>query len=107
MSVRRVRGMSAEPEVVFNTATDPARVGWLPAPLHRRPATTEPDLFATWRDEAGAWWADLRVDDVPTGGALAVLEMAADGLDDRGLAPVVEQSLFDLDREVDDSVSPG
>ena len=34
MAARAVRGMSAPPEVVFNTATDPARASaWLPEPL--------------------------------------------------------------------------
>lgn len=100
--------MSAEPEVVFNTATDPARVaGWLPAPLHHRPAATAPGLFATWRDDDGVWRADLVVEDPPSGGAIAVLEMAADGLDEGGLAVVVERALIELDREVADNFTAG
>ncbi|MDG4823707.1 hypothetical protein O7635_17770 [Asanoa sp. WMMD1127] len=100
--------MSAEPEVVFNTATDPARVsGWLPAPLHRPPAATEPGHSASWRDDAGVWRADLLVEDTPVGGAVAVLEMTADGLDEGGLTAVVEQALFELDREVADNLTAG
>jgi hypothetical protein len=100
--------MSAEPEVVFSTATDPTRVaGWLPAPLHRPPAATEPGISATWRDEAGVWRADLVVEDTPVGGAIATLEMTADGLDEGGLAAVAEEALFQLDREVADNLTAG
>ncbi|GIF66990.1 hypothetical protein Ais01nite_50250 [Asanoa ishikariensis] len=107
MSVRRERGISSEPEVVFNVATDPARVGWLPEPLHHRPAATAPGLFATWRDDAGGWRADLVVEDIPSGGALAVLEMSADGLDDAALTAVVEHALTELDGEVEENFTGG
>ncbi|MEV4532326.1 hypothetical protein AB0J82_00670 [Asanoa sp. NPDC049518] len=105
MSVRRERGMSAEPEVVFNVATDPARVGWLPEPLHHRPVATAPGLVAAWR--ADGWQADLVVRDIPSGGALAVLEMSADGLDETALAAVVEHALTELDDDVEESFSGG
>jgi len=108
VGVRRERGLSAEPEVVFNTATDPARVAaWLPEPLHHRPVATAPGLFATWRDDDGGWRADLVVEDIPSGGALAVLEMAADGLSEERLAAVVEHALNELDREVEDNFNGG
>jgi hypothetical protein len=100
--------MSAEPEVVYNTATDPTRVsGWLPPPLHRPPASTSPGLAASWRGDDGVWQADLLVEDTPTGGAVAVLEMSANGLDDAGLAAVVERALVELDREVADNFTAG
>ncbi|SNT64871.1 hypothetical protein SAMN05421812_118127 [Asanoa hainanensis] len=97
--------MSAEPEVVFNVATDPARVGWLPEPLHHRPVATAPGLVAAWLGDA--WRADLVVQDIPAGGALAVLEMSADGLDDDALAAVVEHALTELDGEVEESFTGG
>jgi hypothetical protein len=107
VGVRRERGLSAEPEVVFNTATDPARVAaWLPEPLHHRPVATAPGLFASWRDDDG-WRADLVIEDIPSGGALAVLEMTADGLDERALTAVVEHALTELDREVEDNFNGG
>lgn len=98
--------MSAEPEVVYNTATDPARsAGWLPEPLHRVRAVTAPGLAANWRDDV--WQAALVVEDEPTGGAVAVLEISADGVGDGPLGEVAERALFELDREVADNFTAG
>ncbi|WP_239091061.1 hypothetical protein [Asanoa iriomotensis] len=106
MGVRRERGMSAEPEVVYNTATDPARSpGWLPERLHRVRAAMAPGLAATWRD--GVWLASLVVEDEPAGGAVAVLEVSAAGVGDSQLGAVAERALFELDREVADNLTPG
>jgi uncharacterized protein YndB with AHSA1/START domain len=104
--------MSAPPEVVFNTATDPDRVSaWLPAPLRRdgapRPEVTAADLRARWRT-AGTpnWSARLQVSAVDAGGATVRLELEADPPDQR-LPEIADESLASLAREVADNLTAG
>ncbi|MEV0734129.1 hypothetical protein [Polymorphospora sp. NPDC050346] len=123
MPVDTQRSMSAPPEVVFNTATDPDRMGaWLPEPLLKadhRMATDQP-MQARW-DTAGDdgpgtspasggrnWSAFLRVEDVPAGGALVRLRLDADAdtPPDR-LTGIAEEALTCLAREVADNLTAG
>ncbi|GIF75788.1 hypothetical protein [Asanoa siamensis] len=108
MGVRRELGMSAEPEVVYNTATDPARASaWLPEALHRTAPRMAPGLSASWHQVGGVWQADLVVQDEPAGGAVAVLTLAADGLEEPALAEIAERALTDLDREAEEAFTGG
>ncbi|WP_329111470.1 hypothetical protein OG792_27645 [Micromonospora sp. NBC_01699] len=105
------RGMSAPPEVVFNTATDPDRVdAWLPAPLRRdggTPAGITDPLGAHWRTSGSPTWsARLQVRPGDAGGASVRLELAADP-QDRGLDRLADESLVNLAREVADNLTPG
>lgn len=107
------RTMSAPPEVVFNTATDPERmVAWLPVPLHQvgPVATGSPDggrLRARWEAAAGGGWsAVLRVDEVAAGGATARLEIDGDLPPDQ-LTGIATQALTCLASEVADNLTPG
>ncbi|GIG91865.1 SRPBCC family protein [Plantactinospora endophytica] len=109
---RAERGISAPPEVVFNTATDPERVSaWLPAPL-RQPDVPGPelvadDLRARWRSAGSPdWSARLQVAPVEAGGATVRLELEADP-PDRRLGEIADESLASLAREVDDNLTPG
>jgi hypothetical protein len=107
--------MSAPPEVVFNTAIDPDRVGaWLPAPLgegeYRRPEqdTTEETFDARWDcGPRGGWSARLQVVPLDPGGATARLEVDADPSDQRQLARIADESLARLAREVADNLTAG
>lgn len=104
--------MSAPPEVVFNTATDPNRVAaWLPAALRRNgvpgPDLTVADLRAQWRSTGGPdWSARLQVSPVEAGGATARLELEVDPPEGR-LREIADESLASLAREVDDNLSAG
>ncbi|WP_428963888.1 SRPBCC family protein [Micromonospora fluostatini] len=103
------RGISAPPEVVFNTATDPDRVSaWLPEPLRadgdHRPDVDDDGMHARWRSaSAPDWSAEIRVDPVDAGGARVRLELtggeAADGLAD--------ETLENLARTVADNLTAG
>lgn len=106
------RGMSAPPEVVFNTATDPSRVSaWLPAPLRRAgvpgPEVGAGDLRARWHT-AGIpnWSARLQVSAVDAGGATVRLELEADPPDQR-LPEIADESLASLARAVADNLTAG
>ncbi|MFF5175061.1 hypothetical protein ACFY3U_20820 [Micromonospora sp. NPDC000089] len=104
MGVHAERGMSAPPEVVFSTATDPDRVSaWLPDALRRdgdRPAEVDGDgMRARWRSDGGS--AELRVEAEDTGGSRVHLELP-DG--DPGLA---DESLANLSREVAENLTAG
>jgi hypothetical protein len=106
---RAERGMSAPPEVVFNTATDPNRVSaWLPAPLRRDgvpgPDLAAADLAARWR--APNWSARLQVSAIDAGGATVRLELEADPPDQR-LPEIADESLASLAREVADNLTAG
>ncbi|WP_203857546.1 hypothetical protein [Plantactinospora mayteni] len=109
---RAERGISAPPEVVFNTATDPDRVSaWLPAPLRRTgmpgPELAAAELRARWRSAGSPdWSARLQVSPVDAGGATVRLELEADPAE-RRLPEIADESLASLAREVDDNLAPG
>ncbi|MEH1126880.1 hypothetical protein [Micromonospora sp. CPCC 206061] len=89
--------MSAPPEVVFNTATDPARSGWLPNELRTaRPELDLERLRARWQDRA-----QLTVSPNPAGGARVELQVAEEGRED------ADRALDELARTVDDNLSAG
>ncbi len=103
------RGMSAPPEVVFNTVIDPDRAAaWLPEPLRqdggRRPElVSETGMCARWcSDSAPGWSAEIRVEAADAGGAQVRLDLA--GADADGLA---EKTLANLAREVADNLTAG
>jgi uncharacterized protein YndB with AHSA1/START domain len=105
------RGVSAPPEVVFNTATDPDRfAAWLPAPLRaggRRPAAEASALRARWpHDRFAPWSAVMHVRQVEPGGALVEFELDGD-LSDRRLAELADQSLARLAEHVADNLTAG
>ncbi|WP_328343600.1 hypothetical protein [Micromonospora sp. NBC_00421] len=105
MGVRAERGMSAPPEVVFSTATDPDRTdAWLPGTLRADgPAPTtrsDHELRARWDGPDGA--AELQVAPADAGGARVRLELPAGSAD--GLA---DESLVNLEREVAENLTAG
>ncbi|MBB4960439.1 SRPBCC family protein [Micromonospora polyrhachis] len=104
------RGMSAPPEVVFNTATDPARAGWLPEPLRQgqRPQLTTETLCARWDSESGevTWMAQLQVRPIDAGGAQVRLDLAVDPPEPR-LDELASESLDGLARQVADNLTAG
>ncbi|HEX5594905.1 MAG TPA: hypothetical protein VFX61_02630 [Micromonosporaceae bacterium] len=103
------RGMSAPPEVVYNTATDPTRDnGWLPTPLRRenRPKMVPSTLCVYWSPDPQGWSAQLSVRQGAVGGALVRLELTADLPEDR-LAEIAEESLVKLARHVSDNLTAG
>jgi hypothetical protein len=123
MAVTAQRGISAPPEVVFDTATDPARsAAWLPDPLRTVPGAAEfaatgglddPDpvaMRAEWHAEgdgsAGEWTAVLHVRRLPAGGAAVRLDL--DGAGSRpARARMAQESLAALARAVADNLSAG
>ncbi|SCL18245.1 hypothetical protein GA0070616_1466 [Micromonospora nigra] len=101
------RGLSAPPEVVFNTATDPARASaWLPGPLRGDGSPAEEfdaeELRARWRG-AGEWSGELRVDPADSGGARVRLEL--DGGPD--VERMADEALTGLARVVADNLQAG
>ena len=109
MAAHAERGMSAPPEVVFNTAIDPDRAAaWLPEPLrqdgNRRPEVISAEqLQARWcSDSAPDWSAELQVEAADAGGARVRLDLAGGDVD--GLA---DQTLASLAREVADNLTAG
>ncbi|MGC5020548.1 hypothetical protein [Micromonospora sp. DT47] len=108
MGTRAERGMSAPPEVVFNTATDPDRASaWLPEPLRRdggeRPQASAAQLRARWSsDSAPGWSAEIQVEPMDAGGSRVRLDLS--GADADGLA---DETLANLEREVDDNLTAG
>ncbi|MFD1321918.1 hypothetical protein [Micromonospora sonneratiae] len=104
--------MSAPPEVVFNTATDPARSSWLPEPLRRKangrsPSLAEEALWARWDcGEESGWMAQLQVRPIEAGGARVRLELVADPPEDR-LDDLANDSLASLARAVVDNLNAG
>jgi uncharacterized protein YndB with AHSA1/START domain len=110
MAQHAERGMSAPPEVVFNTATDPDRASaWLPDPL-RVDGGSHPDvnpgrLRARWAsDSAPGWSAALEVEPIDVGGTWVRLDLTGEPADDSGLA---EETLARLAREVADNLTAG
>ncbi|MFF3865030.1 hypothetical protein [Micromonospora sp. NPDC001898] len=111
MAEHAERGMSAPPEVVFNTATDPDRAAaWLPQPLRSdgrsRPDVSPGQMRARWASaSAPGWSAEIRVEPADAGGARVQLDLAgASGQADPGLA---EETLANLAREVADNLTAG
>ncbi|MER7458423.1 hypothetical protein [Micromonospora sp. NPDC126480] len=101
------RGMSAPPEVVFNTATDPDRASaWLPEPLRADGSPAEQvsaeELAARWR-AAGDWSAEIRVDPADAGGARIRLDLTGGDDADR----LADEALESLAREVADNLQAG
>ncbi len=99
------RGISAPPEVVFNTATDPDRSSaWLPEPLLSAVPDGDYDgLWARWRARDTDWTAELRVAAEDSGGTRARLDLVGDGQPDR----LADQALTNLAREVADNLQAG
>jgi hypothetical protein len=100
------RGMSAPPEVVFNTATDPDRVdGWLPEPLRaQRKPQADDALGARW--ENGGWSAELQAEPADPGGARVLFDLGGNLPDDH-LANLADESLARLAEYVDDNFTAG
>ncbi|SBT46470.1 SRPBCC family protein [Micromonospora auratinigra] len=108
MATHAERGMSAPPEVVFNTATDPDRAAaWLPESL-RREGTQQrvevvdaDDMRARWTSDGDGWAADIDVEPADAGGARVTLDLSGP---DHGLA---DEILANLAREVADNLTAG
>ncbi|MBQ1027242.1 SRPBCC family protein [Micromonospora sp. C95] len=102
------RGVSAPPEVVFNTATDPDRISsWLPEPLLSSGPAQEGEveqLRARWTAGGADWTAELRVEPVDAGGSRLRLEIGGGGEDADRLA---DEALDSLAREVADNLQAG
>ncbi|MCM0674346.1 hypothetical protein NCC78_06540 [Micromonospora phytophila] len=101
------RGVSAPPEVVFNTATDPDRASaWLPEPLRADGTPAEQvsadELRARW-SAAGEWAAEIRVEPAQAGGARMRLDLTGGSDADR----LADQALESLAREVADNLQAG
>lgn len=95
-------GMSAPPEVVFSTATDPERRdGWLPHELRLGPTETGSDTFAVQLASGSSSAGVLQVRPGDAGGALVELSVSADG----GAEP--EEILGNLERMVTDNFNAG
>ncbi|GAA3766187.1 hypothetical protein [Micromonospora maritima] len=105
MASHAERGMSAPPEVVFNTATDPDRSSaWLPEELRRSgdcqvEVVDAEDMRARW--SARDWSAEIDVEPADAGGARVRLDLAGP---DHALA---DEILANLDREVADNLTAG
>ncbi|RIV36606.1 SRPBCC family protein [Micromonospora radicis] len=99
------RGVSAPPEVVFNTATDPDRTAaWLPEPLLSASRVGEPDGFrARWDARDTDWSAELQVEPEDAGGARVRLDLTGDGSASR----LADEALVNLAREVADNLQAG
>ncbi|WBB79538.1 hypothetical protein O7606_25875 [Micromonospora sp. WMMD882] len=107
------RGMSAPPEVVFNTATDPDRASaWLPEPLladgAQRPELLSDGLRARWRgpDPPGLT-AEIRVEPADAGGARVRLDLAGDDADRSSDDTLADRILANLAREVAENLTAG
>ncbi|MEU1812227.1 hypothetical protein O7622_27630 [Micromonospora sp. WMMD1076] len=99
------RGMSAPPEVVFNTATDPDRsAAWLPERLRssgtcRVEVVDADDMRARW--SAADWSAEIDVEPAGAGGARVRLDLAGPDHD------LADEILANLDREVAENLTAG
>ena len=95
------RGISAPPEVVYNTAIDPTRkAAWLPTGTDTTTTTTTGEFFEVRLSCAGSGPAGvLYVRPGDAGGSRVELSI------DRGPSP--EEILWDLDREVSDNLNAG
>ncbi|TDC34964.1 hypothetical protein E1211_16625 [Micromonospora sp. 15K316] len=106
------RGMSAPPEVVFNTATDPDRAAaWLP-PFLRTDSTPTPEirgeeLCARWRTSSpGELTAEIRVDPEDSGGARIRFDLSG-GSGGQDADRLAAEALDSLAREVADNLQAG
>jgi hypothetical protein len=101
MSAHASRGMSAPPEVVADTATDPARRGgWLPAHLRVDPVQPSEGGYRIRLSTDGGVAGVLHVRPGDSGGSSVDLEV-----DDPDSVP--EELLGDLDRAVADNLNAG
>ncbi|GIJ80827.1 hypothetical protein SAMN05443287_10352 [Micromonospora phaseoli] len=102
------RGVSAPPEVAFNTATDPDRISaWLPEPLLSADPARDGDpqqMRARWDARHSDWTAELRVESTDAGGCRLRLELGGGGDDADQLA---DEALTNLAREVADNLQAG
>lgn len=104
--------MSAPPEVVFSTATDPDRApAWLPEPLRGdgagQPQVEPEGLRARWRSgSVPEWSAEIRVEPADAGGARVRLDLTG-GSGEQDTAALAEETLANLDREVADNLTAG
>ncbi|SCL67014.1 hypothetical protein GA0070606_4458 [Micromonospora citrea] len=101
------RGMSAPPEVVFSTATDPDRASaWLPEALRADGSPAEEvsaeELRARW-SATGDWSAEIRVEPAQAGGARTRLDLTGAPDADR----LAGEALDSLAREVADNLQAG
>lgn len=121
MPAHAERGLSAPPEVVFNTATDPHRAAaWLPLPLRAcgaaHPDRSDGQLQARWAGSAPPGWsAELTVRPAGPGGAQAQFTLQAPqdvGPDpeqpgESRLTALADESLTNLAREVAENLTAG
>ncbi|MBX7265514.1 hypothetical protein KIF24_05300 [Micromonospora sp. Llam7] len=102
------RGVSAPPEVAFNTATDPDRISaWLPEPLLSADPSRDGDaerLRARWDARRTDWSAELCVEPADAGGSWLRLELGGGGAEADRLAG---EALTNLVREVADNLQAG
>ena len=102
MSRHATCGISAPPEVVFSTATDPdRRDGWLPRELRLGPVQNGPDAFQVELSAGSSQAGVLQVRPGDAGGALVELSVSADD----GAEP--EEILGNLERMVTDNLNAG
>lgn len=112
MGAHAERGMSAPPEVVFSTATDPDRASaWLPEPLRHdgdeRPEVGSEGMRARWTSTtAPGWCAEIEVEPADAGGARVRLDLAAEPAD-RAVDGLADQTLANLAREVAENLTAG
>ncbi|MFV2102722.1 hypothetical protein [Micromonospora sp. LOL_024] len=101
------RGVSAPPEVAFNTATDPDRISaWLPEPLLSADPDRDGDvqrLRARWGARHDDWSAELWVEPADAGGCWLRLELGGGDEADR----LADEALTNLAREVADNLQAG
>jgi hypothetical protein len=104
MAPEAERGMSAPPEVVFNTATDPdRRHTWLPADVRVEPAEVGEETFEARLTSQGDGPAGmLRVDPGAAGGSSVRLRV-----DDGPASASAQEMLDSLEREVSDNFNSG
>ncbi|MEU5566660.1 SRPBCC family protein [Micromonospora musae] len=106
------RGMSAPPEVVFNTATDPDRAAaWLPPFLRADGAPTPEirgeELRARWRIASPTeLTAEIRVDPENAGGARIRFDLSG-GSGGQDTDRLAAEALDSLAREVADNLQAG
>jgi hypothetical protein len=100
------RGMSAPPEVVFNTATNPDRIdGWLPEPLRAQGRPRQLDgMGARW--ESAGWSAVLTSEPAEPGGARVRLDLGG-SLPEEQLTRLAGECLAHLAEYVDDNLTAG
>jgi hypothetical protein len=102
MSRHATCGISAPPEVVFSTATDPdRRDGWLPQELDLGPVENGPDSYEVQLAAGSSTAGVLHVRPGDAGGALVELSVAADG------GTEAEEMLSNLERIVTDNFNAG